>query len=304
MHFHKHHSTPEDAEALAQKLIDKAHLDIDPSEAHLLAKGVGIFHSRFSDPTTHAERKASWKKEIEEIKQRKHLQHEHSFHSSGSTTDLLAGSSAAAGSNLNENSSQAPSSQDDQLADNSGPQTSGITTAEDVQGDSESQTTAEEVADESEAVDSEDPSTAVDSPPELPQGTQTGESPQNTPTNSPRPSSSTSNALPTQLQIRPPYPDQRTPSSSSVSNGSVRIKTTSQICDMIRQLEAEHFFDPRFIALLPEQLEKKLKEMGITCAGMPDEKSFGAGKVAEEGENNCEDEGYEEGEGEGKDSES
>jgi hypothetical protein len=85
------------------------------------------------------------------------------------------------------------------------------------------------------------------------------------------------------------------------------IKTTSQICDMIRQLEEEHFFDPRYIALLPEQLEKKLKEIGITCAtgaSMPDEKSFGAGKVAEEGENGVEDEGYQEGEGEGKGSES
>jgi hypothetical protein len=256
MHFHKHHITPEQAEALAQKLLDKAHLDIDDNEKHIIAKGVSVLHSRFSEPTTHAERKSSWKQEIEEIKHRKQLQHEHSFHSSGSTTELLASSSAAAGSNLNANSSQAPSAQDDQLADTSGPQTSGITTAEDTQGDSESQTTAEEVADESEAVDSEDPSPAVDSPPEVPQATQTGESPQNTPTNSPRPSSSTSNALPAQLQIRPPYPDQRTPSSFSVSNGSVMIMTTSQICDMIRQLEREHFFDPKYIALLPEQLAK------------------------------------------------
>jgi hypothetical protein len=264
MHFHKHHTTPEEAEALAQKLLDKAHLDIDDNEKHIIAKGVSVLHSRFSEPTTHAERKSSWKQEIEEIKHRKQLQHEHSFHSSGSTTDLLAGSSAAAGSNLNANSSQAPCAQDDQLAGNSGPQTSGITTAEDAQGDSESQTTAEEVADESVAVDSEEPSPAVDSPPSY----------------------------------------QATPSSSSVSNGSVMIMTTSQICDMIRQLEREHFFDPKYIALLPEQLAKKLKEMGITCAGMPDEKSFGAGKVAEEGENGLEDEGYQEGEGEGKDSES
>lgn len=85
------------------------------------------------------------------------------------------------------------------------------------------------------------------------------------------------------------------------------IKTTSQICDMIRQLEEEHFFDPRNISFLPAQLEVKLKEMGITCAtgaGMPDEKSFGAGKVAEEGENGFDDEGYQEGEGECKGSES
>ncbi len=76
---------------------------------------------------------------------------------------------------------------------------------------------------------------------------------------------------------------------------------------MIRQLEAEYFFDPRYIALLPEQLEKKLKEIGIICAtdvSMPDEKSFGAGKLAEEGENACEDEGCQEGEGESKGNES
>ena len=260
MHFHKHHhSTPEEAEALAQKLLDKANLNIDPDKAKIIAKGVNVLHSRFSEPTTHAQRKESWKKEIEEIKQRKHLQHEHSFHSAGSTTDLLAGSSAAAGSNLNEN----PSTEDDQLADNSGPQTSDITTAEDAQGDSESQATAEEVADEPVAVDSEEPSPAIDSP--------------------------------------PPY--QATPSSSSVSNGSVMIKTTSQICDMIRELEKEHFFDPKYIALLPEQLAKKMKEIGITCAGMLGEKSFGAGKVAEEGENGLEDEGYQEGEGDSKGSE-
>ncbi|PMD15307.1 hypothetical protein NA56DRAFT_350505 [Hyaloscypha hepaticicola] len=283
MHFHKHHSTPEEAEAIAQKLIDKSHLDIDHDEAKLIAKGVGIFHSRFSDPTTHAERKASWKKEIEEIKQRKHLQHEHSFHSSGSTTDLLADPSAGAGEKLNENPSEASSAQDDQLADNSGPQTSGITTAEDAQDDSESQNTAGEVADESLAVDSEPRSPAADSPPqELPQSTETGQCPQNTPT-------------------------KHTSTSSPVSNGSVMIKSTSQICDMIRQLEEEHFFDPRYIALLPEQLAKKLKEMGMSCAtssSMPDEKSSGAEKVAEEGENGVEDEANQEGEGEIKVSES
>jgi hypothetical protein len=83
------------------------------------------------------------------------------------------------------------------------------------------------------------------------------------------------------------------------------IETTSQICDMIRQLEEEHFFDPRYIALSREQLEKKLKEMGITCAtgaSMPDEKSFGAGKVEEEGEKGFEDEGYQEGEDKGSES--
>jgi hypothetical protein len=47
--------------------------------------------------------------------------------------------------------------------------------------------------------------------------------------------------------------------------------------------------------------------MGITCAtgaGMPDERSFGAGKVAGGGENGVEGEDYQEGDDEDKGSES
>jgi hypothetical protein len=282
MHFGKHHShsTPEDTEALVQKLIDKSHVNIDPSEAKLIAKGAGIFHSRFSDSTTHAERKASWKKELEEIKQRKHLQHaaDHGLHSSGSTTDILAGSSAAAGSarhtntfpiasgdqngpnsptdceELNENPSQASSSQDDQLADSSGPQTSDDPTTEDAQDDFDSRTPSGDLADESLAVDSEPRSPAANSPsPKLPQLTHTGQSPQNTRTDSRGASPSTSSAVPAKLRIRAPYPNQPTPPSSPVSNGSVTIKSTSQICDVIGQLQDERFFDPRNIAFLPAQ---------------------------------------------------
>lgn len=38
---------------------------------------------------------------------------------------------------------------------------------------------------------------------------------------------------------------------------------------MIRQLEEEHFFDPRYIALLPVQLEKKLKEWALLVTPVP-----------------------------------
>jgi hypothetical protein len=351
MHFKEfkeilhHHNTPEDTQASVQKLLEHSPIPLTRNEVEVIRTGAAIIQRKLSSPSTstHLSHHQSWRKEIEEAKQ-KHLQKHNAaygHHSAASTIDILAASSSAAGFAPHANSF--PSAKDAQHgpshatdydepdADlpppsysesgapdaNSGPQSSSVTMEKDAQQSLGSRTLAGELEDESLGFVPEPDSPTANCPPQaLPP--QANQSPRYPPAQgaqnpspsleSPRSSSSTPNALPSQLQIQhnTPYPSQPTPASFPPCIAEVTIKTTSQISDIICQLDQEHFFEPRKIAFLPAQLEMKLEQIGVSPkegsgpACMPDEKSFGA---AGEGDNDHEDggegedEGYEEGEG-------
>ena len=146
--------------------------------------------------------------------------------------------------------------------------------------------------------------------------------------------SAKANLHPAQLQIRPkastpPYPSQQ-PTSVQPCTAKVTIKSTTQIINILRQLQIEGFFLPSNVAFLPSQLEERLRKQGLpgamgrAAAGagvqvpgcMPDVRSFG-GQGEEVGERGVDegerevgmdeqgeisgDEGYEGGDAEGED---
>jgi hypothetical protein len=229
---------------------------------------------------------------------------------------------------LSEDQPQAAFSENDQPNANLGPQASGVVTANEAQDGHNSRTVAGELAAESLAFVPHGDSRASNFAPQTNHANHLPpvQAPQN-PTayrkDHLRPLfSNPATSLPPQLQIRPntstppsqhpppPYPAPNTSTNSfPPCTAEVTVKTTPQIRDIIRQLDAEGFFNPNNIAFLPSQLEMMLKKQGmISMAGgrvvvtvpacMPDDLAFGGGKV--EGESNKEaddeDAGYCEGE--------
>jgi hypothetical protein len=228
-----------------------------------------------------------------------------------------------------DDQSQASFSEHDQPNANLGPRASGVVTANEAQDGRNSRTVAGELAAESLAFvphgDSCTPNLAPQTnhanhlPP-----VQTPRNPTAYRKDHLRPLfSNPAISLPPQLQIRPntstppshhPPPPYPVPNTSATSfppcTAEVTIKTTPQIRDIIRQLDAEGFFNSNNIAFLPSQLEMMLKKQGMISmadgrvgvtapACMPDELAFGGGEVKGESdrEAEAEDAGYGEGEG-------
>ncbi|KAE9373923.1 hypothetical protein N431DRAFT_544700 [Stipitochalara longipes BDJ] len=291
---------------LHRKLSEKIH---DSLKAH---------SESFLAPSPH------WQKECDEAARRHKEKHDRHLHSEASMTNILASSSAAAGFGVihastftaagdgqhdfnapghnspgyhqDQYDSQASSSNFGAPAVSFGRQESGIAAANGNQYESKlpaSPTTARELADESLGFISGPSSNDGNYTPHSNQVNSSVPTKQARNINSPAPYPNPS-TLPAQLQIRPkpstpPYPSQQSSNASYPScTAEVTIKSTSQIIDIIRQLQIEGFFNPSNVLLLPSQLEMRLKKQDVVgptggrgpvvelpgC--MPDERGFGA----------------------------
>ena len=170
MHF-KHRITPENTSTFVQKLVESSPLPASSNQAKLVGQGAGFLHRKLSEKAKH--HSTSWHAKIEETAKRHVEKHVPYPHSSDSTTEMLAASSAAAGfahhastfpiakddqhaynaptsrEESSDDQSQTSFTEHDQPNANFGPQASGVVTANEAQDGRNSWTVAGELAAES-----------------------------------------------------------------------------------------------------------------------------------------------------------
>ncbi|KAH8763842.1 hypothetical protein BGZ57DRAFT_1007406 [Hyaloscypha finlandica] len=293
MHF-KHRITPENTSTFVQKLVESSPLPASSNQAKLVGQGAGFLHRKLSEKAKH--HSTSWHAKIEETAKRHVEKHVPYPHSSDSTTEMLAASSAAAGfahhastfpiakddqhaynaptsrEESSDDQSQTSFTEHDQPNANFGPQASGVVTANEAQDGRNSWTVAGELAAESLAFVRHGDSCTSNFAPQTNHANhlppvQTRQNPTAYRKDHHRPIfSNPASSLPPQLQIRPNISTPPSQHPHLRIQHQIHQPTPSLPAlpkDIIGQLDAEGFFNPNNIAFLPSQLEVMLKKQGV-----------------------------------------